>query len=530
MIPMPIIAVTGLAVLYRLLSGDFVAFKPAIFMGTVSAIAAVLFVSCLRYDVRKPIEMRMLTIVVAMPALAWTVPHLWLLFVIMCFWVPVAARRFDLIVPVYLFSLLFLPGLDYPLAIGSVKLIEFGVHNALALGAAVAIMVNPAKARCRIGWDTAVGLLVFMITMALARDTSASHHVRVFLEVSFDLILPYYILSRGLRTSEDLRAAMLWLAAGGVVISAILVFEVAKGWLVYIELDRIFSLPTIIGVKMRAGLLRAAGPFVEPTSVAMVLAICAMALYLSREFFRTRLHYFLLLAIMSAGLIAPQSRSAWIGVCIAIVAIDLVRGRYAQLAQKAFLACGMVSALFLVAQFSPRLAETMGLGGHSIETSSYRSLLLDRGLEEFAKRPIAGYSMAELEQRLPDLKQGEGIIDFVNAYIWIMLVAGLGGLVIFIGTPLYFLLGILRAGRFRGTARRDVEAGAFIFGVLVMLMEMMFFTSFGGRSSFYLLALFGFAAAFIRLQGTQGVEGVEAAATSANQPERPLRPVGTMAS
>lgn len=249
-------------------------------------------------------------------------------------------------------------------------------------------------------------------------------------------------------------------------------------------------------------MIRAGGPFVEPTSVAMVLAMCTLALYLSRDYFRNRRTYILLMAVAVAGLIMPQSRGAWVGACIAIAAADILRGHYAQFGRKVFLAGGAISGLFLAAQFSPYLSETLGFSGGSTASSDYRRLLLNRGLEEFANRPILGHSMQELQPRLPDLVQGEGIIDFVNAYIWIMLIGGLVGLVLFLGPFVLFLIGIHRSGRFRGPKKRDVEAGVFVFGTLLMIMEMLFFTSFGmTRPAFYQFALFGFAAAFLRLQG-----------------------------
>lgn len=499
--PVPIIIVTALALLFRMATGGYQLIKPSLFVGTVSAMAICLFLFCLKKESRKAIETPMLVIAVTMPVLAWSAPNLPLLFICMVLWIPVAARRFTLIVPVYLFSLLLLPGLDDTLWIGSLKLVEFSVHDALALGAAAAIVANPRKAKCRIEWDVIVLSVVLMISLAIARETSISHHLRALVETSLDLALPYYIVSRGLRTSDELKAAMLWLSAGAVVIAALLIFEVWKAWPIYQELYRVYELPTLLLVKLRAGLVRAGGPFVEPTSVAMVLAMCSLALYLSRDFFRNRRAHMLLLAVVVVGLIAPQSRGAWIGACLAIAAADLLRGHYVPLARKVFVVSGAISCLFLAAQFSPYLSETLGLSGGSSASSDYRRLLLQRGLEEFANRPILGHSMQELQPRILDLVQGEGIIDFVNAYIWIMLIAGLVGLVIFIAPFVHFLISILRAGRFRGTKKRDVEAGVFVFGILLMFMEMLFFTSFGAtRPSFYLFALFGFAAAFLRLQ------------------------------
>lgn len=498
--PVPIIVITGLALGLRLLMGGYYEIKPSLFIAIVSAMAVGLFLFCLKRDIRSTVGMRMMVIAVCMPLLAWSLPSLWMLFVLMCLWVPLAAGRFNMIVPVYLFSLLLLPGLDENLMIGSLKLVKFGVHDALALGAAAAIFWNPAKGKCRIEWDAVAFGVVFVLAIALARGTSASHHVRALIDISLDLALPYYIASRGLRSQEDLRSAMLWLGAGGLLVGAILAFELLKGWPVYNVLYSAYGLDTLLLVKLRGGMLRAGGPFVESTSAAMLVAICTVALYLSGEYFRTRWHHFLVLAAAIVGLLAPQSRGAWIGLCIAIAFADMARARYASLATKVLVLGGALSSLFLAAHLSPILSEALGLSGNSRDTSDYRRLLLERGLEEFGRNPLLGLPMSEVELRLPDLIQGEGIIDFVNTYIWIMLVSGIVGLFVFVGAFLYFLTKIVHVGRLSHRNSPDAIAGVFAFSVMAMLMEMFFFTSFATRPAIYTFAIFGFSAAFIRLR------------------------------
>lgn len=509
--PAPIVIITAIALGLGLLFGDYYAIKPGLFVTAVSAMAMGLFILCLKREIRDSAGMRMMAIAVCMPLLAWSLPSLWMLYLIMCFWVPLAAGhfslttpaylwRFSLIVPVYLFSLLLLPALDDSLFIGPLKLVRFGVHDALALGAAAAIFRHPSKGKCRTEWDVAALAVVIVIAVAEARGTSASHHIRSIVEVMMDLGLPYYIASRGLRTGDDLRSAMLWLGAAGLVVGAILMFEFQRNWPIYNGLYPGYDLNTLILVKMRAGMLRAGGPFVEPTSAAMLLAICTLALYLSREYFRTRWHYFLILTVAIAGLVAPQSRGAWTGLCLAIAIADGLRGRYAALAAKVFVVGGLAASLFLAAHLSPVLSEMLGLSGGSRDTSDYRRLLLDRGWEEFMKNPLFGYAMPDLQMRLVDLVQGEGIIDFVNTYIWIMLISGIGGLFVFVGAYVYFMYKIVRTGRLKGRNSRDANAGAFAFAVIAMMMEMFFFTSFGTRPAAFLFVMFGFSTAFIRLQ------------------------------
>ena len=292
---------------------------------------------------------------------------------------------------------------------------------------------------------------------------------------------------------------MLWLACGGITLSAILIYETARAWPIYNQLYANYDVSTLLIVKARGGVLRSGGPFVEPTSAAMVLATCILALWLSRDYFRSRWQSMLLFAVALIGLSAPQSRGAWLGLLTAMAMVLAFRGRFAQLVRSTIVIGATGSMLILAAQFSPYLSETLGLSGGSSETSQYRRLLFDRGIEEFWHSPVWGYSMPEVTRRLSDLRQGEGIVDFVNTYIWILLISGAIGTLIFVGAFVNFLLRMLKFRRPAGDDNSGVIAASFIFAGLAMPMEMLFFTSFGGRPGFFVFVMFGFAAAFITI-------------------------------
>jgi len=471
-------------------------FHSSVYAAVVSCAGVILFLSCLKREYQQAVAGRSLAAVIAMPIVVWSVSltNIWFLCLLMCFWVPLMAGRFDRIVPIYVFSILLVPSLDISAFVGGLKLFQFGVLDALAVGSAVAIYVSRQKARPRIQSDIAAMSVCLVIGMALGRETSLTNVLRSTCDVVLDLGLPYYILSRGLRNKEDVRAAMLWLACGGLALSAVLIFEVSRTWPLYNELYGLYQIPTTILVKMRGGAFRAYGPFGEATSTAMVLAMCLVALYLLREQFRSWLHHALLLGVAFVGMSAPQSRGAWIGFFIALAAADVFRGRYFSLCSKLIVVGAAVAVILSAAQLSPELSESVGLSGGSSATAEYRERLLDRGMEEFWQSPVIGFPPAEVRNRLEDLKQGEGIVDFVNTYLWMGLIAGVIGVMILLAAFLYFLGSIWRNQRRMIDTAADPTA-AFTFSCIVMVMEMLFFTSFGGRPAFLTFGLFGIAAA-----------------------------------
>lgn len=480
-----------------LLVEAYVTIKPALHVAAVSMAAVMVFVACLKEEYRQPIFWRAMIAAAVMPIIAWSLTNIWLLFAFVGIGLPLIARTRETIVSMYLFSLLLLPALDTPTIVGPLKLFDFSVHDALAVGATIGILRCKDRASPSIHCDAAVCIILLILGMALARGTSISHFMRESLNVIIDLGLPYFIVSRGLRSMRDMRLAMMWMAAGAVTLSAILAYEVVKNWAIYSELYRNYDLPTQFLIKERAGQLRAGGPFVEPTSAAMVLGQCALALWLSRSVFRSKISHLLLFAFTLYGLSAPQSRGAWIGLFVALMAADTFRGKYSRLFEKAViigLACG---GLFLAAHFSTEVAQSIGLAGDSSDTSDYRRRLLARGMEEFWKNPVMGYSTPQLLIQMHDLRQGEGIVDFVNTYLWIALISGIGGLLIFIRTFFFFMYEMWKSVRIGAGVEGGREAATFVFAALCMVMEMLFFTSFGTRPAIYLFALFGFGAAYV---------------------------------
>lgn len=479
----------------------YVSIKPAFHVAMVSSAALALFLHCANPSVARQMMPRALFIAIGLPIVAWSLFNINLLYIAMILWVPLVSRgRLRHVVPAYLYSLLLLPGLDSSIAVGSLKLFDFGVHDALALGAAFMVFANTAKARPRPQLDLPALAVMFMLGAALARDTSITHFFRTTMNTMLDLGLPYYIISRGVRNIEEIRTSMLWLGCGAVTLAAILIYEVVKEWPIYNELYYHYSMPTLLLVKARGGMLRAGGPFVESTSAAMVLATCCLALWLSREQFRSRGWYWTSLATAFLGLAAPQSRGAWIGLLIAMCAVQVFRARYGRLIQTGLVVGIIGGALRVAAEFSPSISETVGLSGGSSATSEYRRLLLKRGLEEFAGSPIWGFPLQEVTMRLEDLRQGEGIVDFVNTYLWVMLIAGTVGAVIFVGAFLYFLVRLTSYRHPDPAVPGGAVAASFVFAGLVMPMEMLFFTSFGGRPAFFVFALFGYAVALIHIR------------------------------
>ncbi|WP_022681747.1 O-antigen ligase family protein [Sphingobium bisphenolivorans] len=491
----PALAAGSIALIY-------VAINAAFHVALVSAAAATIYLLCLSTPARRDMGVRALLIVVLMPVVVWGLETYWLMQLIMLAWVPLfAGRGIGRIVPVYLLSLLLMPGLDNAVTLGGLKLFDWGVHDGLGFGAAVALFWSQGRNRPPLRLDIPACAIILMLAAALSRETSFPNFLRLALNVLIDLGFPYYIVSRGLRDVAEMRRSLLWLGCGGITIACILIYETARGWAIYPALYNQYHVMQLMLIKSRGGLLRAGGPFIESTSMAMVVVLCIIAVWACRREFRSVPHYLLVLAIIFVGLAAPQSRGAWMGMAFALFLGQLYLSRYLPLIKWSVLGATGVGLLLTAASWSHLLSETLGLSGGSSETSEYRGQLFRRGMEEFWDSPWVGFPVPTLHLRLADLRQGEGIIDFVNAYIWIMLIGGAIGLVIFVGGYLFYLGGMSRYRKLPASHLAEREVAAFVFAGISVMMEMLIFTSFGTRPAMYNFALFGFAAAFISVQG-----------------------------
>ena len=355
--------------------------KPALFVVILSGIALSIFYACLRREWRTQLGWGPALVAVALPLFAWSMPNVWLLYAAMALVVPVGARRDAQIAPLYLFALLLLPGLDTVIVIGTLKLFDCGVHDMLGIGALARLALAARRTPVAVRFDLPAAALITLLVFAIARDTSMTNALRVTITMLLDCAMPYYILSRAVSRPEDVKRCMVHLAAAAAILAVILLYEVRTSWPVYNGLYNAYGLNLILLVKQRGGYLRSGGPFLESTSVAMVMAWCILAAWLARFAFRTRLSHRVVLGLLLVGLTAPQSRGAWIGLLLGTIVADLYRGRIAAIAGRLAGVAALGAVMVALAPAVPYLANMLGKSAETASTVDYRARLLSRGME-----------------------------------------------------------------------------------------------------------------------------------------------------
>jgi len=419
----------------------------------------------------------------------------------------------------YCILIVSMPLLSQQLSIGSLYLIPTNKYLFCALGLAIVFMLkrdNRAPAR-RLSH---FGLPIFLITLleiAQLRDPSITAMIRQSIPVLLTIPLPYFLISRALRSANDVRRFLLAFTMSGFVMAVVATAEARLHWLIYRQIEGLLQIQMSVNgySKLRAGLIRAPASFPESTTLAIFLVLAIMAAFATRSSFASKGKWWVVLSVLGLGLISANSRSAFLVLPLGLVAWDFYRRRYGALAIKVVGAAGVYVLALFAAQFSAFFAAMVGQDSGTASTSDYRVQLLHRGMEEIRKHPIFGQNLKSALDNLQDLRQGEGIIDLVNGYINYGLVSGYPGMVALGLAFISLCIAMLVA---RAKLQRNVmqvEAAACVFAVAALSAVSCFFSGFGGpvSTSYYQMCAVGSAIWAMRAMApaVRGAAGAPAA-------------------
>ncbi len=501
-------------------------FKAYAYTTASLVIGLLIFQFCADKRLFQSIGKRFLAMMVIAQAAAFLSPNIVIYNVIAGLTLLICCLDRRMIVPSYLFLLVTLPMTPKTIAAGGVYILSWDISISLGIAAMLALAIRSKGSFSRsVIWDIPVTLLFILFVAASARSTTATNTMRVCLEQASILLLPYFIVSRSLRSFDDLRDALYGIAAGVAALSTLAVYEALHTWPLFrIVSDRYGIILTgDASVKVRAGFLRSAGPFTEPTSFSFCLALGILAAVGGSRLFPNPLKRAAVLAMMAVGILATQSRGGWAGVIVGVVIMNIYDARFGALAKKAGVAAMAVLLVFAAAKVDTRVASAAGLNAEGEGTVEYRKNLLDRGLDEIRRHPVAGETLANVRVAMVDMTQGEGIIDFVNTYLFVALISGLVGLAVFM-SALLTPVGALWAAKARFARQqlqmfRRMSSSSTIFGSLIACMVMIAATSMTGRTTMLIAIYIGFASAILNaMQGERRKARAEQAASADDLP------------
>jgi hypothetical protein len=334
-----------------------------------------------------------------------------------------------------------------------------------------------------------------------------------------DACLLYYVASRTVSDRRRLNDAATTFLIACLLMALVATFEGLKHWALYAGLKTSLGADLMQQYNFRGGSLRAVASAGHSLALGYLLAV-AIGFWLHLRQYETRAWMrFFAPVTLGLGLIFAYGRGPWAGAVMIFLTYSLlsrVVGKSGFL--RVLIASAVVGAAVLASPLGTRIVSVIPYVGkaQSLNNVEYRERLAERSMQIIASHPWFGDQNAYFE--LSDLRQGEGIIDFVNTYAYVAVFYGLVGLFCFAG---FMLIALARAYRAMKSVRDDAELAhlgaslvATIVGTLGMIASCSFIYGYG--QMFYLLA--GLAAAYTRVAQTEAVSArLSAAPTHAVQ-------------
>jgi len=452
--------------------------KTLFVIDTLMVIGLVLFRWALSPKNRGLVSSKIIAIALLTPAVALFSGNLYIFFAYLTAVVAFNSRSRSELAATYVFLMPLMPMLSLQVGAGGLYLLAVSSELAMGLGALTGLLITSKKksltmSRYDIGFMALVVLFIYIDN----RSASATAILRGF---TLNIILfggPYLLVSRALVSREEIERLLLRLCLGGTLTAIAALFQARFYWVIFESYYQALRVPLPMlsnSLSLRAGLLRTGGSIVDYSAGGLFLAcIVAMTPSLRSQF--KSIGFWAVVLTLSLGLIVSQSRGAWVAAITGLLFVAAYRGLWGRMA---LLAAGAVMAEFFILIFatSGKLAQIAGQTDEASGTVSYRKLLATQGMDQIRAHPILGQSPDQLIASMPDLVQGQHIVDFVNGHLFIAMAAGIP---LFLVWCWVWLMPIVDAWGRRQQAGNMMEAPAVI---VVTALTAVIFTSLVDRN------------------------------------------------
>ena len=281
-------------------------------------------------------------------------------------------------------------------------------------------------------WDKAVVLSVLLALALGIRDTTFTSALRSTVELMLSVTVPYFVLTRSIKTRQQFDACLALFLAGMVVIAGIAIFETVRHWKVYEAVTELFR-ERSFRYENRGGFNRASVSFGTPIALGFALALATGALLYLRQLLPRPRAGLVMLLVIGGGLFASVSRGPWLG-AVLLVGVFLLLGRGGGRKVVQFGLAGVLAlALMAMTPAGKNIIELLPfIGSTRSETVDYRVDLIEAARKTFSRNPWFGTTDPLRYPEMQAMIQGQGIIDLVNSYIQVGLYSGTVGLTLFL--------------------------------------------------------------------------------------------------
>ena len=350
-------------------------------------------------------------------------------------------------------------------------------------------LVRRQRSGIRQGMDAMDLMLLAMATLMIVLFVpfeSATNSLRRLFLLCIDTLVLYYVFSRACRSPAAIRDCLWAWVLAGMLLAAVAIFESARSWLVYVPIADRWGVPNSFAWLLRGDRLRAQASTGHALALGYWLAIAWGFFLLVHRAWPQRWARYAVGALLLGGLAASLSRGPWLTAALMTVLFLLLNPKGIGPAVKAIAGLVVVCALVLLSPLGSRIIDYLPFIG-TVDSGNvdYRQQLFDMAWPLILQNPWGGNPDVMLN--LESLRQGQGIIDLVNGYIFVALFYGLGALALFVG---FMSVSVLRALSVWAQCKRADIEWAYVAAALAsaVLSTMFYIATAGIDHTAYLLA------------------------------------------
>jgi len=310
-----------------------------------------------------------------------------------------------------------------------------------------------------------IGYIVLQIALVTPFESLTSTLRRSFL-FGVDTLIVYFAFSRSMTNRRVIIDAMASFTMLMIIYGSIGVFEWAKGWLMYEQVPLAWGMPYVGSFLLRGTELRSQASAGHSLTLGYLLAVAfGMWLFL-RENVASRGLRVLTTVWICVALYVTHSRGPWLTAVLIYFLHLLITPSGRSMFFKSLTVALVTGAIVLSTPFGQHILERLPfIGTVDQENVIYRQRLAEESWRLVWQNPLFGDPF--VASRMQDLKQGQGIIDLMNAYAAVALFTGLVGLSLFAG---YFIVATLRTFIVQSRLRRTQPDVAAVGATLVTCM------------------------------------------------------------
>lgn len=388
-------------------------------------------------------------------------------------------------ISIFLVLLLTSPGLTWTPGGGDSfnALIQLDPPRVLILALLLPLIFSPPAAEFPRKPFAALDIAVFLYPIwtiaGSSGEYSATHIFRLSLYAIVDVIIPYFAISRHIHNPAAVRFLGQAVLASVFFLSAIAIFESFKRWQLYVDLQGHYGVTwQLTRTLFRGDLLRAQAVTPQPIVLAMDM-VFAMGWFFMAKTSASSARTWLTLGAFVLALFLTGSRGPMMGAAVLMAVIYAGKSASPRVFAR-------ISTIFLVSAFVVMMMGWLDDIAQFIKTAfnmsagesnsiDYRRELFLTSVELIKQSPWTG--VPNFAAYMQNLKQGEGIIDMVNAYLHISLSHGLIGTVLYLSPPLLAFHATLRTMQYADAEYRQVFVGAIALmtGLLLILVTTSIF-------------------------------------------------------